>query len=151
MVQWRRSLSDNTLYGSCLKRVRAASVMGHIAGILFFQGEAEAIDPAYYQETELFPHEWRDRFELLVNHWRVDLGTPDLPVIFAQIGSNTAPDIFVNWEIVKEQQRSVQIPHCKMITTDDLALKDAVHFTTESYQIIGRRFAEAYINSIQEP
>ncbi len=36
-----------------------------------------------------------------------------------------------------------------MITTDDLALKDGVHFTSESYQTIGGRFAEAYLNLIQ--
>jgi len=61
IYQWRKSLSETTLYGSCLKRVRAASTMGHAAGALFFQGEADAIDPALYQESELFPDEWGDR------------------------------------------------------------------------------------------
>ena len=37
-----------------------------------------------------------------------------------------------------------------MIVTDDLALKDYVHFTTESYQIIGQRFAKAYLNVLLE-
>jgi hypothetical protein len=150
IYQWRRSLSENTLYGSCLKRVRAASTMGNVAGVLFFQGEADAIAPELYQESALFPNEWGDRFVVLVNNWRNDLGLPELPVVFAQIGSNTEPDIFTNWAIVKEQQRSVEMPFCVMITTDDLVLKDAVHFTPESYQIIGQRFAEAYLNLIQE-
>jgi hypothetical protein len=149
IYQWRRSLSENTLYGSCLKRVRAASTVGNVAGVLFFQGEADAIAPELYQETVLLPDEWGDRFVALVNNWRNDLGLPELPVVFAQIGSNTAPDIFINWTVVKEQQRSVEMPFCAMITTDDLALKDAVHFTSESYQIIGQRFAEAYLNLIQ--
>jgi len=150
IYQWRKSLSDNTLYGSCLKRVRAASTMGNVAGILFFQGEADAIAPELYEETVLLPDEWGDRFVALVNNWRDDLGLPELPVVFAQIGTHTAPDIFVNWEIVKEQQSSVQMPFCVMITTDDLALRDVVHFTSESYQAIGKRFAEAYVNLIQE-
>jgi hypothetical protein len=124
--------------------------MGNVAGILFFQGEADAIAPELYQETVLLPNEWGDRFAVLVNNWRDDLGLPELPVVFAQIGTNRAPDIFVNWAIVKEQQSSVQMPFCVMITTDDLALKDAVHFTSESYQTIGKRFAEAYVNLIQE-
>ena len=149
IYQWRRSLSENTLYGSCLKRVRAASTIGNVASILFFQGEADAIAPELYQETVLLPNEWGDRFKIFVNDWRNDLGLPELPVVFAQIGTNKAPDIFVNWAIVKEQQGSVQMPFCVMITTDDLALKDAVHFTSESYQIIGQRFAEAYLNLIQ--
>jgi hypothetical protein len=146
---WRRSLSENTLYGSCLKRVRAASTMGNVAGILFFQGEADAIAQELFQESELFPNEWGDRFEVFVNDWRNDLGLPELPVVFAQIGTNTAPDIFINWAIVKEQQRSVEMPFCVMITTDDLALRDPVHFTSESYQIVGQRFAEAYLNLIE--
>jgi hypothetical protein len=150
IYQWRRSLSENTLYGSCLKRVRAASTMGKVAGVLFFQGEADAIAPELYQESALFPNEWGDRFMVFVNNWRNDLGLPELPVVFAQIGSNTEPDVFTNWAVVKEQQRSVEMPFCVMITTDDLALKDAVHFTPESYQIIGQRFAEAYLNLIQE-
>ena len=150
IFQWRRSLSENALYGSCLKRVRAASTAGNVAGVLFFQGEADAIAPELYQETELFPNEWGDRFKVFINDWRNDLGLPELPVAFAQIGTNTAPDIFINWAVVKEQQRSVEMPFCVMITTDDLALKDAVHFTSESYQIIGQRFAEAYLSLIQE-
>ena len=117
--------------------------------ILFFQGEADAIDPELYQESELFPNKWDDRFMDLVNNWRNDLESPELPVVFAQIGSNTAPEVFVNWALVKEQQRSVEIPLCLMITTDDLALQDAVHFTPESYQTIGERFAETYLTLMQ--
>ena len=32
--KWQRNLSDNSLYGSCLKRARAASTMGPIKGLL---------------------------------------------------------------------------------------------------------------------
>ena len=148
-MMWRKSLSENTLYGSCLKRVRAASTMGQVAGLLFFQGEADAIDPALYQESALFPDEWRIRFELFVNDWRDDLAAPDLPVVFAQIGRHAAPNIYVNWALVQEQQRSVELPFCQMITTADLVLADPVHFSPESYTILGRRFAEAYLNLVQ--
>ena len=142
---WERNLSDTTLYGSCLKRVHAASTMGNVAGILFFQGESDALDPRRNPELTLFPDQWADKFSIFINDWRSDLGLPDLPVVFAQIGINTRPNRYPNWDIVQEQQSSVQLPFCKMITTDDLALNDTVHFTTESYQIIGERFAEAYL------
>jgi hypothetical protein len=150
IYQWRRDLSENTLYGSCLKRVRAASTMGHVAGVLFFQGEADATSPEFYQDTELFPAEWGARFTAFVNDWRDDVGSPELPVVFAQLGTNKAPHIFVNWAVVKKQQRAVEIPFGAMITTEDLALRDAVHFTPESYRIIGQRFARAYLNLIQD-
>ena len=45
IIQWQRDLSDQSLYGSCLKRARAASPMGEIAGILFFQGETDDARP----------------------------------------------------------------------------------------------------------
>jgi hypothetical protein len=142
---WGRNLSDNTLYGSCLKRARAASTMGNVAGILFFQGESDALDPKKNPELKLSPNQWADKFIVFISDWRSDLGLPELPVVFAQIGTNTRPNRYSNWKVVQEQQSSVRLPFCKMITTDDLTLKDTVHFTTESYQIIGERFAEAYL------
>lgn len=150
IYEWQRNLNDNALYGSCLKRVHAASIMGEVAGLIFFQGETEALDPTQYPELTLYPTKWADDFAVFVNNWRSDLNLPELPVVFAEIGTNTTPDIFPNWEVVKEQQRGVRLPFCTMITTDDLPLKDTVHFTTESYQIIGRRFAEAYLGLLQE-
>lgn len=144
IVQWQRNLSDQTLYGSCLKRARAASTMGQIAGVLFFQGETDAQDPIQYPTPEANPFDWAELFTMFVTDLRIDLNQPSLPVVFAQLGSNSAPQAFINWEVVKQQQFSVQLPMTAMIVTDDLPLLDGVHFTTQSYQIIGERFAEAY-------
>jgi hypothetical protein len=142
---WQRNQNDQTLYGSCLKRTRTASTMGTISGILFFQGESDALDPKKNPGMMLSPNQWADQFTVFVRDWRSDLNQPDLPVVFAQIGSNTRPNRYPNWKVVQEQQSSVSLPYCKMITTGDLALADTVHFTTGSYQVIGRRFAEAYL------
>ncbi|MFB2878829.1 sialate O-acetylesterase [Floridanema aerugineum] len=146
--EWQRNgnLDENTLYGSCLKRVRAASTMGNVAGILFFQGEIDTVDPKEDPKRIFSANQWANKFTLLVRNWRGDLKSPNLPVVFAQIGSNTEPERFVNWKVVQEQQRQVNLPFSAMITTDDLALKDYVHFTTESYQTIGQRFAKAYLS-----
>jgi aromatic ring-opening dioxygenase LigB subunit len=57
--------------------------------------------------------------------------------------------MFINWSIVKGEQSAVRLPFCAMITTDDLSLKDIVHFTTASYQIIGRRFGESYLGLVK--
>lgn len=142
--QWQRDLSDQALYGSCLKRARAASPMGRISGILFFQGETDALDPALYPEPMPNPSEWSRLFTAFVTDIRKDMEEPNLPVIFAQIGSNTSPEAFPNWDIVREQQSSIQLPVTAMITTDDLQLLDGLHFTSESYRIIGKRFAKTY-------
>ncbi|XHX80815.1 MAG: sialate O-acetylesterase [Stenomitos frigidus ULC029] len=143
--EWQRNLNDMALYGSCLKRVRAASVMGTVAGLLFFQGEIDAIDPTEHPNRTFLPHRWANEFTELISDWRSDLSLPELPVVFAQIGTNTRPDRFKHWAVVKEQQRQVRLPFAVMMTTADLPWKDYVHFTTESYQIIGQRFANAYL------
>lgn len=149
IIQWQRNLSDRSLYGSCLKRARAASPMGEIAGILFFQGETEAQDPVLYPEPEPQPFEWADLFTAFITDFRSDLNEPELPVIFAQIGANPESKDFPNWQVVQEQQSSIDLPMTAMITTDDLPLLDGVHFTTESYRTIGRRLADAYWDLVE--
>jgi hypothetical protein len=149
IAQWQRNLSDQSLYGSCLKRVRAASAMGQIAGVLFFQGETDAQDPNQFPTPEANPFDWAELFTTFITDLRTDLNQPNLPVVFAQLGSNNAPEAFLNWEVVKQEQLSVQLPMTEMIITDDLPLLDGLHFTTESYRIIGERFAEAYWDMVQ--
>ena|SRR5215207_305188 len=144
IIQWQKDLSDQSLYGSCIKRVRAASPMGQISGLLFFQGEEDAVDPIQYPQPEPYPGDWTQLFSAFITDFRADLDQPSLPVIYAQLGSNSASADFPNWIIVKEQQASVVLPMMSMIVTDDLHLMDGVHFTTESYRIIGKRFAEAF-------
>ena len=46
ITEWQQGLGRDTLYGSCLNRAKIATMHGHIAGILFYQGEAEAQGPA---------------------------------------------------------------------------------------------------------
>ncbi len=149
--EWRRNLSDTTLYGSCLKRIRAASAMGEIAGILYFQGEIDAVDPKEHPDRTFLPNQWANEFTTLVKDWRQDLGRPQLPIVFAQIGTHTDPTLFKHWDQVKAQQRSVRLPFSTMVTTDDLALQDYVHFTTDSYRVIGQRFGQAYLSLRSQP
>src|SRR5688572_14993347 len=144
IIQWQRDLSDQSLYGSCLKRAQAASVMGEISGLLFFQGEEDALDPIQYPQPEPHPGDWARLFSAFMADFRADLDQPNLPVIYAQLGSNSALADFPKWVIVKEQQASVTLPMTDMIVTDDLPLMDGLHFTTDSYRVIGKRFAEAF-------
>ncbi len=143
--EWRRNLSENSLYGSCLKRTLAASPMGKIKGLLFFQGETDAMDPSLESQRVKYPFQWREKFSNLVRDFRNDLKIQNLPVVFAQIGSNKDPEAFKNWKIVQEEQSHVRLPDCKMIKTDDLSLRDEVHFDSKSYRIIGERFASAVV------
>ena len=150
IIQWQRDLSDQTLYGSCLKRVRAASPMGHISGILFFQGETDALDPVLYPQPEPQPFDWGHLFTAFITDLRNDLNEPELPVVFAQLGPDLSSVDFPNWKIVQEQQSAIDLPMTAIITTDDLPLLDGLHFTVDSYRTIGRRFADAYWELVEQ-
>ncbi|NEP17080.1 MAG: sialate O-acetylesterase [Leptolyngbya sp. SIO4C1] len=142
IADWQRNLSDQSLYGACLKRVRAAAAMGEISGVLFFQGEADALDPKAFPSMRPAAETWATNFEQLVTDLRQDLAQPDLPVVYAQIGALQNAEKFPYWEVVRTQQEQVQLPHSRMITTSDLAMPDSAHFTQASYRTIGERFAE---------
>lgn len=142
--EWQRNLSENTLYGSCLKRIRAASIMGKIAGLFFFQGETDALDPNRFATRSLSASSYAKKFAIFIGDLRRDVSMPSLPVVFAQIGTNRAPDTYTQWHMVREQQKLSGLHCAAMITTDDLALSDEVHFTTESYRLIGERYSQAF-------
>ena len=142
--KWQRNLSENSLYGSCLKRGRAASTMGQIEGILFYQGEADALNPEVYPQRKPSPFKWTEKFSRFVRNMRSDLGLPDLPVIYAQLSHHTAPDRYIYWEQVKKQQAQVRLPNIRMIATPKLVLSDYVHFTRDGYDTLGKLFAEAH-------
>jgi hypothetical protein len=150
IIQWQRNLSDQSLYGSCLKRTLAASSMGQLSGLLFFQGEQDAVDLIQYPQPEPHSRDWAQLFSTFISDFRGDVGRPDLPVIFAQIGPDPASMDLPNWHLIQEQQALVTLPMTTMIITDDLPLMDGVHFTADSYRIIGKRFAEAYWELIEK-
>ncbi len=149
ITEWQRNFSDHSLYGSCLKRAHAASPMGRVSGVLFFQGETDAQNPHLYPQPELHPFNWAELFAAFVTDLRQDLQEPDLPVIFAQLGPDPLSGDFPNWEVVKTQQASVDLPLTAMIKTDDLSLMDGLHFTADGYKMIGFRFATAYWDLVQ--
>ena len=143
---WNRNTAVTSLYGSCLNRIRQATQMGVPAGILFYQGETDASDPLLYPNKGIIaPDLWASKFSELVQNWRSDLVSPNLPVVFAQLATNGDPGSFINWEAIKQQQASVNLPFCRMIKTDDLTVVDGVHLSIESYQELGKRFADAYM------
>ena len=96
-----------------------------------------------YNRSE--PALWGLLFADFVDNIRADLELPSLPVIFAQIGDHRRPDVYTHWKSVQDAQSRIQMRNVSMIETRGLALRDSVHFTSESYVIIGQRFARAYL------
>ncbi|TNE48729.1 MAG: sialate O-acetylesterase [Deltaproteobacteria bacterium] len=152
LYQWRPSKSDQTLYGSCLKRLRAASVTGKLAGILFFQGESDALPPEVYPQRRPSPATWKRRFVSWVQAIRHDLQRPHLPLVFAQIGTPPSDrKRFPGWLTVQKQQALVKLPFVRMIRTEGLPLQDGLHFTQRGYTKVGQRFAQALVELLRQP
>jgi hypothetical protein len=134
--QWQKANEETTLYGSCWKRMLAAQTMGDLDGIIFFQGEYDA-------HTVALAEAWPAKFVQFVMDIRDDLHNPDLPIVFAQMGTNGAPNSYIGWEALKVGQAAIDIPNVSMITTDDLSRYDVVHLSAAGSITAGRRFAEA--------
>jgi Carbohydrate esterase, sialic acid-specific acetylesterase len=131
--KWQPS---RTVYTNCINQVRAAG--GHVDGILFLQGESDAINKDDAKR-------WAKRFKNVLNGFRSDLGT-DVPFLIGQIGTISASG-FKYQKTVREQQVKAAAAGTglALITTDDLATgSDGVHFTVDSYKTIGERFADAW-------
>lgn len=137
--QWSKSYLDNSLYQIMIKRALAASSQGQIKGLLFYQGEndAEGKDTDHYND-------WDIQFENFVKNVRNDLHNDSLPVVFAEISKGNS----IYWKKVKECQERVHLNLVSMIKTDDITHqnKSSVHFTTNGYIEIGKRFADKFIN-----
>ena len=142
IIEWEKSLDDQTLYGSCLKRVRAASTMGTVSGILFFQGEADTVDPEQFPDLNPAADAWAEKFATFAYNFRQDIGNPGTPLVFAQLGQPDDLEGLPNWALVQQQQENIQIPNAKMIKTNDLPMA-GIHYRPDSYVAIGERLAEA--------
>ncbi|MFZ5811845.1 MAG: sialate O-acetylesterase [Thermodesulfobacteriota bacterium] len=132
---WLPSTSRGTLYGSCLARAREAGRHGVVRGVLWLQGENDAMRQGLAEA-------WPGRFETIVAALRTDLGDAALPVVFAQLGADPDDARFRFWEAVKKSQAAVAIAGTDMITTEDLP-HDGVHFTAQGYALLGARLARA--------
>lgn len=113
-----------------------------VSGILFFQGETDAVDPEKFPNLNPDPAAWAEKFATFAYNFRADIGNPALPLVYAQLGQPANLEELPYWEAVQQQQASLQIPNAAMITTKDLPTK-GVHFTAEGYKTIGERFARA--------
>jgi hypothetical protein len=139
--QWSKSTGDKSLYQRLLKRALAASTQGHIKGVLFMQGENDAEGDSTDHYTD-----WDVQFEKFVTDLRHDLNNDSLPIVFGQLGKGTKP----YWVQIKACQQRVNLPLVAMIKTDDLAYQDtSVHYTTQGYIELGKRFAHGYKSLVQ--
>jgi sialate O-acetylesterase len=145
MYQWDPALRDEggaSLYGSMMKRIAATG--GKIKGILWYQGENESSD--YYADR------YEDAMLNLIDSIRRDVGDPDLPFIYVQLGCFylVPPENYNAWEKVREIQRRValQRKNVHVVSAIDLPIGDGMHLPAGSAQRVGWRLAEVALSEV---
>lgn len=142
MAQWSPDVGGsgrNALYANMLAQVKRAG--GKVAGVLWYQGENDtgAEPSASYQAN----------FKKFVARLRTDLGRPDLPFHYAQLGrlANEVQKFYAEWNVVREAQRTseVDIAPGHIVATVDLENGDYIHLDRDSQDRLGRRFAHAAV------
>lgn len=139
MAQWTPGGGRDTLYGSCLARVREAG--GRVAGLLWYQGETDALDANEAAR-------WSMRMEALITAIRRDLGAPTLPVVMIGLADRPAHNAerFPAWDAVREQQAAVDLPRIALVPAAGLPLlADGLHLSTAAQRTLGARAAMAMV------
>lgn len=110
------------------------------AGILWMQGESDAMDPKVAREYE-------ENLRELIGEIRKAFGKEDTPVV---IGRITDWEVWVHGDVVREAQaRFVEKdPNASLVTsTDSYGNSDKWHYDTAGYLDLGRKFAEALLTA----
>lgn len=125
------------------EKVAIGKQHGTIKGILWHQGENDAIKP----ET-IAVHQ--RQLEKLFRKFRKEVGNKKLPVLLGELGSFSAND--QSWQEINAQIRNFVAADRRayLIKTADLNHNgDRVHFDSEGQRRMGERFAQAYINQMR--
>jgi sialate O-acetylesterase len=137
MEQWNPAKKDqggNSLYGSMLRQIGLAG--GKVRGVLWYQGESDAMGDAW----KVFPKVFSD----FITSVRSDLGQPELPFYYVQIGRFIYGADPKGWNAVQDAQRVIvdRVPNTAVISVIDLELDDLIHVGTHGLKRAGARLAK---------
>ncbi len=143
--QWihDETFRDVPLMTNFKEKVAIGKQYGNIKGILWHQGENDAIKP----ET-IAVHQ--RQLQKLFREFRKEVGNKKLPVFLGELGSFSAND--QNWQEINMQIRDFVSTDRRayLIKTADLNHNgDRVHFDSEGQRLMGKRFAEAYMSQMR--
>lgn len=122
------------------EKMNLAKKHGKLKGILWHQGESDA--------NERCIPKYEERLMKLVSKFRSFAGNKSLPVLIGELGSyskNKSKWLQINKEIEDYVSKD---NHAELIPTADLINRgDSLHFDSQSQRILGKRFADKYIQS----
>jgi sialate O-acetylesterase len=115
---------------------------GKVKGVLWYQGESDANDRA----AEVYPKVFAD----FIGSVRSDLGQPDLPFYFVQIGRFVHAGDPKPWNAVQDAERTLpdRVPNTAVVASIDLELDDLIHVGTQGQKRLGQRLAKVALREL---
>jgi hypothetical protein len=146
-------LPEGEFYEKAISRVKKSlsdfpEGTARLAGILWLQGESDAIENRY--------PDYEEKLDRMVADFRDELGAPDLPFVACTIGS------FIRttgkYKYGKEINKALlglpdRVANTACVDARDLKdghVGDFMHYNTESHKLIGERYAAEYFRLIRE-
>jgi type 1 glutamine amidotransferase len=138
MEQWnpaKKEHGGNSLYGSMIRQLKEAG--GKVKGVLWYQGESDALGQG--EAWKVYPRAFADFIAAV----RSDLGQPELPFYFVQIGRFIVGADPKGWNAVQDAQRTLpeRVPNTAVVSVIDLELDDLIHVGTQGLKRTGQRLA----------
>jgi hypothetical protein len=115
-------------YNEAVKRTKDALESGNLKGILWHQGESDvsALDTYTSQIVNL------------MEAFREDFNSPDLPVVVGQLSEDKPQRIQFNKMIL---QLPFYIENVGVVTSENTITFDSTHFNRQSQRLLGERYA----------
>ncbi len=144
MAQWDPDIKnrgpEGSLYAAMQRRVMSNG--GHIRGVFWFQGCADAFEnraDCFYENTKK-----------LINSVKADFLYPDeIPIAFIQVQLGRVihkklPMLEENWAVIREAQRllSEELENVYTLSAINTELDDLIHISRESHTKLGKYAAE---------
>lgn len=126
-------------YDDAIKRAKLAMQLGVLKGILWHQGESDS-RPERAEVYEPKLHE-------LIARFRDELSAPTVPFIAGQLGQFAERPWNDARKLVNAAHQNLpdKIVRTAFVTSDGLGHKgDEVHFNSQGYRELGRRYAKAF-------
>uniref|UniRef100_M1AG18 Carbohydrate esterase n=2 Tax=Solanum tuberosum TaxID=4113 RepID=M1AG18_SOLTU len=135
ITQWVRG---EWLYNEMIRRTKVAlQGGGTIRGMLWYQGESDAID---LDDAKLY----KCRLKKFFKDVRRDLELPTLPIV--QVALATAPGPYM--EVIRKAQLGINLPNVRCVDAKGLPIgPDLLHLTTPAQVQLGKMLANAFLQT----
>jgi pimeloyl-ACP methyl ester carboxylesterase len=143
LERWERG---GDLFRQAVERTRAVLKVGELRGVLWHQGENDAL-------KEATARTYGERLTKMIADLRGELGAGEVPFVAGKLGeflaTRSGDGSESHWKLVNEQLADLpaRVPRMAVVESAGLAEKgDGVHFDTPSLRELGRRYARAYLD-----